>query len=293
MDYLHIIMIWILFIILIAGYAIAKICVSKTLISENVDFINNFIQKKKNYLIKNNVNMNISLYLGFMVITPIILGVLLYILTKNAILTVLISVAALLTPEGIIIILKQQANKDFENRYARSLEQLAASLRAGLSISQAVQEVADNKFIHESMRRKYRELSSDLQMGISVSNAFKRFADSTTSQDAHDVALAIDIQNDVGGHETEAIMSIAKDIHDRIMLRREVKSLFSGTMSMVYIMDFLPIGIVIFLCISDRNYISFYFSNLIHMIILIIIVSCCIVGSVINHAKLSKIMKGV
>lgn len=293
MDYVHIIMAWVVCVLLIASYFIAKVCVSQSRMSDDVDFINAFLHKKEDMISKNNINMKISTYMMFMIITPICFAVTTYILSKSAVFTVLIATASFLTPEGIILIMKQRANKEFENRYARSLEQLASSLKAGLTIYQSVQEVADNKFVHESMRMKYQKLSSDLQMGISVSEAFKHFAEGTMSQDAKDVALAIDIQNEVGGHEAEVILSIAKEIHDRIMLRREVKSLFSGTSSMVYIMDFLPLLIFLFLCISDVNYIAFYFSDALHIGILMAIVSFCVIGSIINHTKLSNIMKGV
>lgn len=292
MDYLHIIMLWFLFIALICIYLVARICTTKNLVSDDLDFFNAFILKTKNKLENNDISMKTSSYFAIMFLAPLVVGIAVYVASKNAVLTVILASASFLTPEGIILIMKQKSTKDFEDRYARSLEQLASSLRAGLSISQAVQEVANNKFIHESIRAKYRRLSSDLQMGISVSDAFQRFADHSNSQDARDVAIAIDVQNEVGGHEAETIMSIAKDIHDRIMLRREIKSLFSGTSSMVYMMDFIPIGIIVFLCLTDASYISFYFSNTVYSAILIIIVVMCLVGSYINHSKLKKILKG-
>lgn len=90
--------------------------------------------------------------------------------------------------------------KKFEERYARSLEQLSSSLRAGMSIMQAVGDVSACVFVHESIRRKYALLSSDLRMGVPIEDAFLRFAEGTDSQDAKDVAAAIAIQNEVGGH---------------------------------------------------------------------------------------------
>ncbi len=76
------------------------------------------------------------------------------------------------------------------------------------------------------MRKKYATLSSDLIMGIPVAEAFQRFANGTNSQDAEDVALAIDIQNEIGGHEADVIRDISNNIYARIMLRREVNSIF-------------------------------------------------------------------
>lgn len=292
MESLHIIMCWAGFVFLIAAYLIARVCVSTSRVAEEEDIINHFIRKKELNLRKNELSMKISTYMAVLICSPIIIGVLCYIATQNALFTVILSVAGFFVPEGIVYFMKYKANREFEERYARSLEQLASSLKAGMTILQAVQEVAENKFIHESIREKYRKMSTDLQMGISVTEAFKNFAEGTANQDATDVAVAIDIQNEVGGHEAEVIMSIAKDIHDRIMLRHEIKSLFSGTSSMVYIMDVLPILVIVFLSITNASYLKFYTSSPLNMGLFCVIIVFCVTGSIINHAKLAKIMKG-
>ena len=52
-------------------------------------------------------------------------------------------------------------------------------MESGSSILNAVNEVANCAFLHESMRKKYATLSSDLIMGIPVAEAFLRFANGT------------------------------------------------------------------------------------------------------------------
>ena len=129
------------------------------------------------------------------------------------------------TPRGIVALIAYDNQKKFEERYAKSLRQLSASLEAGSSILNAVTEVSACPFLHDTIRKKYAKLSSDLMMGVSVTDAFKSFAEGTNSQDAEDVALAIDVQNAVGGHEADVIRDISNNIYSRIMLRRETKSI--------------------------------------------------------------------
>ena len=64
-------------------------------------------------------------------------------------------------------------------------------------------------------------------MGISTEEAFQRFADRTGSPDAQDVAAAISMQMRVGGSEAKIMESIATNIQDRIMLRKEIQSVFA------------------------------------------------------------------
>lgn len=287
----HIIAMYVFFVILIAAYFISKVVTKQSAIAYETDFINDFLARKTDKLGKSDTGMSIGTYLLIMAIAPIICGIVGYIATKNPIFSVIVMVAGVLTPEGVVLFLEQRVNKDFEEKYARSLEQLASSLRAGMTILQAVREVANNKFIADNIRDRYSKLNADLTMGIPIAEAFKNFADTTNSQDAKDVATAIDIQNEIGNHEAEVIMSIADDIHERIMLRKEVKSLFSGTKSMVIIMDFIPLGIIVFLSASNSTYSSFYFESVLHLALILTLVASCLIGSILNHLKMNKIIK--
>lgn len=73
------------------------------------------------------------------------------------------------------------------------------------------------------MQKCFAKLSADLQMGLPVSEAFQRMADDCGNEDAQDVALAIAVQDTVGGHEADVVLSIAKNIEERIMMRRKLK----------------------------------------------------------------------
>lgn len=293
MGAIHIVVLMVVFIFMLAAYFIAKEITATSKISNEQDFINKVIIKKEKELTEQNVPISIEIYLKILLIAPVALGTLFFIFTENGILSVLIGIAGFILPEGIVKIMIHDANKKFEERFARSLEQMSSSLRAGMSISQAVEDVAQCKFVHETMRRKYAKISSDLQMGISVSEAFARFAEGTNSEDAKDVAIAIDVQSEVGGHEAEAIEEISANIQDRIMLRREIKSIFSGTSSMVWMMDFIGPLVIIWFGLSNKEYIDTYFSNPGYFILFIIFIVMMGIGSVLNHRTIRKISKGV
>ena len=162
-----------------------------------------------------------------------------------------------------------------------------------MSIMQAVNDVASCSFIHESIRKKYREMGMALKMGVPINVAFMNFAKGTGSPDAEDVALAVSIQNEVGGREADAIKAIASNIHDRIMLRKEVKSIFAGTTTMVYMFDILPFIVMAWFSISNRSYSEVYFSNITYTLLFFILVSLTLLGSVMAHRALRKVQKQV
>lgn len=292
MGFIHIIVLIVFSIFLFALYFVVRTHNKSVQLGRRGDFISDYIQKKTTELKKKNISMSVDTYFKIMMIAPVAIGIVVYAGTVQPVAAVVAALLGLLLPEAVVAYMRYDMDRKFEERYARSLEQLGASLRAGLSIRRAVEDVAECKFVHETMRARYAKLSSDLQMGLTVGEAFQRFADGTNSQDAADVALAIDVQNTVGGHEAEVIMEVAKDIRNRIMLRREIKSIFSSTSSMVWMMDFLAPGIILWFLFANRNYVEIYFSSPVYMALFIIFLGLISIGIIINHTILKKIRKG-
>lgn len=292
MSYIHIIVLFEIFIFLIALYFIMKIHMKNSRISIEKDFIDMYIESIEKMIEKAGVSLSIKTYLIILIVAPLITGIIVYFLSQNAVFSVLIGAFGLFTPRGIVALIAYDNQKKFEERYAKSLRQLSASLEAGSSILNAVTEVSACPFLHDTIRKKYAKLSSDLMMGVSVTDAFKSFAEGTNSQDAEDVALAIDVQNAVGGHEADVIRDISNNIYSRIMLRRETKSILTDTTIMVRVFDILPYIIIIGFTMLNKQFIEIYFSNPVYVLVYIGLLVTPLIGSLLNHRTIKKIKKG-
>lgn len=292
MSYIHIIVLFEIFIFLIALYFIMKIHMKNSRISIEKDFIDMYIESIEKMIEKAGVSLSIKTYLIILIVAPLITGIIVYFLSQNAVFSVLIGAFGLFTPRGIVALIAYDNQKKFEERYAKSLRQLSASLEAGSSILNAVTEVSACPFLHDTIRKKYAKLSSDLMMGVSVTDAFKSFAEGTNSQDAEDVALAIDVQNAVGGHEADVIRDISNNIYSRIMLRRETKSILTDTTIMVRVFDILPYIIIIGFTMLNKQFIEIYFSNPVYVLVYIGFLVTPLIGSFLNHRTIKKIKKG-
>lgn len=292
MSYIHIIVLFEIFIFLIALYFIMKIHMKNSRISIEKDFIDMYIESIEKMIEKAGVSLSIKTYLIILIVAPLITGIIVYFLSQNAVFSVLIGAFGLFTPRGIVALIAYDNQKKFEERYAKSLRQLSASLEAGSSILNAVTEVSACPFLHDTIRKKYAKLSSDLMMGVSVTDAFKSFAEGTNSQDAEDVALAIDVQNAVGGHEADVIRDISNNIYSRIMLRRETKSILTDTTIMVRVFDILPYIIIIGFTMLNKQFIEIYFLNPVYVLVYIGFLVTPLIGSLLNHRTIKKIKKG-
>lgn len=292
MSYIHIIVLFEIFIFLIALYFIMKIHMKNSRISIEKDFIDMYIESIEKMIEKAGVSLSIKTYLIILIVAPLITGIIVYFLSQNAVFSVLIGAFGLFTPRGVVALIAYDNQKKFEEWYAKSLRQLSASLEAGSSILNAVTEVSACPFLHDTIRKKYAKLSSDLMMGVSVTDAFKSFAEGTNSQDAEDVALAIDVQNAVGGHEADVIRDISNNIYSRIMLRRETKSILTDTTIMVRVFDILPYIIIIGFTMLNKQFIEIYFSNPVYVLVYIGFLVTPLIGSLLNHRTIKKIKKG-
>lgn len=292
MSYIHIIVLFEIFIFLIALYFIMKMHMKNSRISKEKDFIDMYIESIEKMIEKAGVSLSIKTYLIILIVAPLITGIIVYFLSQNAVFSVLIGAFGLFTPRGVVALIAYDNKKKFEERYAKSLRQLSASLEAGSSILNAVTEVSACPFLHDTIRKKYAKLSSDLMMGVSVTDTFKSFAEGTNSQDAEDVALAIDVQNAVGGHEADVIRDISNNIYSRIILRRETKSILTDTTIMVRVFDILPYIIIIGFTMLNKQFIEIYFSNPVYVLVYIGFLVTPLIGSLLNHRTIKKIKKG-
>ena len=161
-----------------------------------------------------------------------------------------------------------------------------------MTIQQSVKNVADNVFVHNSIRNGFKQIDSDLQVGVSTASAFQRFADDTGSQDAQDVASAIAMQVSVGGSEAKVIETIANNIQTRIAMRREIKSMFAETRILITFMDIMPFFILMLLGLFSPALISPYFDSVWMTLVLVAILLITLVGSVFVRRRLRNSQMG-
>lgn len=288
--------IFILIFISAMGFAIAAILAIRSkksrLSIDDRDFIDIAIQTKKK-AIENKVGcMSWKTYVLLLFICPISLCVLSLLFINPKSLSIVFAAFGVFIPE---LIIRRQIKKNaikFAENYAASLRTLAAALSAGRSVEQAIEDVSNNVFIDEHIKNCYKQMSSDIKVGISIEKAFERFAETTGSEDAKDVAAAMNLQLKVGGSESLVISSVSQNIYDRIITRKEIKGYFAGVDVFNNLMDYLPWGVVIFLFIASPQYMKPYLESGTLTLTLVCIMTFTTVGSFIIRRKINK-AKGV
>lgn len=247
----------------------------------NDDPFDSLISAFKEHLKRHGSNLSASTYLtiGLFGFTGVM--VLLLMLGMSTWIAIIGGMVGFLVPEIFMRVIGKRRQKQFENRYAQALQQMAASLRSGLTIQQSVADLCKSPFIHESVKSSFRQIDADLTVGISVKEAFMKAANTLNSEDAMDVALSLSLQNELGGSEAKVVETVARNISNRILLRREIKSLFADTNITIITMDILPLLIIFGLIMGSPHYIELFFQTPSMTALFVGIVLFTLVGSVV------------
>lgn len=255
------------------------------------DFLAIISSRKQRMLARQPWSMKYSTYKTVALASAIAFAVIGYFATRNIILMLLLSCLGLFVPEIIVRIKSSSSKAEFEERYATSLKQLVAGIKSGLSVHQAVESVCSSPFIHDSIKKEYKLLNADLKLGLPIHEAFERFAERIDSEDAKDVAIAMRMQANVGGRESLTIEAVSKNISERIMLRKEIKTMFAGSNMTVLAMDISPYLIVLFMYVSVPGYLVPFFESTSMLLIFIALMIFMGIGSIVVHNKIARMKK--
>ena len=142
----------------------------------------------------------------------------------------------------------------FNNQLADTLQLMAGSLSAGLSLAQSVDTVVREG--RDPMAGEFRRALVETRLGIEIEDALTGVADRMKSVDFEWVVMAIRIQREVGGNLSELLNKVAETIREREYLQRQVKTLSAEGRLSVWILGGLPPGFMAYLALANPTYLE-------------------------------------
>lgn len=279
-------------ILCLALLVIFKLQEQKTVLNTKKDFLQTAYDNKKRSINANTSPITFKMYALMICVVPIGLFVFAWIVLNDPLIGIVLGIIGLFIPDLIVSITGNTHQKKFEERYMKAIKALAAGLESGLSIQQSVDEVIANRFIHESIKEGFRQIASDIKIGIPIATAFQTYADNNKSNDARDLASAIAMQTEVGGREAKVVENIANNIRSRMMVRKEIKNIFTDTTLMVNAMEIIPFLAIVFMYFGAREIIQPFFESTFMLIIFFSIIAFMLIGSIIIRRMVVKAKEG-
>jgi len=187
------------------------------------------------------------------------LGLLLLVLTRNAILVWLGVLVGFVGPRIFVKRTKVKRVQKFNSQIGDSLVVMSNSLRAGFSFLQAMEMVAREMPapISDEFNRTLREMNLGTPTEEALLNLNKRIE----SEDLDLVITAVLIQRQVGGNLSEILDGISHTIRERIRIKGEIKTLTAQGRISGIIVGALPVVIGLVLAVINPTYIGSLFTN--------------------------------
>ena len=187
---------------------------------------------------------------------------------------------ALLAPLGAKILLDVRTSSRraaFADQLDDSLSLLAGGLRAGHSLLRSVDAVAAETDSPTS--DEFARVINETRVGRDIGDALDGTAERMRSEDFRWVAQAIAINREVGGNLADVFDQVGATIRERSQIRRQVKSLSAEGRLSAIVLIALPVGVFLFLLLTQPSYFAGFFTSILGIIALIAAVVLLIVGS--------------
>lgn len=223
------------------------------------------------------VRISVATWLAIRVVAALVLSVIIGLLLGNVWIGLAIGIILGWFVSGVWLSSRESARRrQFETELPDFLMLMASSLRAGLSVQQALDSAASEGTGEVS--RQIRRAMSEVQMGSTVEDSLLRVSDRMQNDDLKWTVTALAIQREVGGNLSNILDTAAATVKSRFELRREVRTLSAEGRLSGWVLAALPIGLFAYMLVANRDYVSFFWTTTIGVVSLIVICVLFIVG---------------
>jgi tight adherence protein B len=156
------------------------------------------------------------------------------------------------------------------------LQMMSGSLRAGYSLLQGVEAVAQE--VDDPMGRELRRVLVEARLGRVLEDAMDDMAERMGSRDFGWAVMAVRIQREVGGNLAELLSTVAETMIARERLRREVHALTAEGRISAIILGLLPVGLGVIMYGINPSYMNVLFHDSFGQVLLIGSILLALVG---------------
>ena len=169
----------------------------------------------------------------------------------NVVAGIILGVLGFIFPLMGIRHLRKKRVKKFDRQLVDSLVQMAAAFKAGLTLPQAVENVA--REMPPPIGQEFDLLVKELKLGVSVEESLENLAGRVGSEDLELVVTSTNVSRKLGGNMAEMFDIIASTIRERFRLEGKIQSLVAQGKMQAWVVGMMPLvlGLVLNHCRPD------------------------------------------
>jgi len=138
-----------------------------------------------------------------------------------------------------------------EERFADAVGALAAAVRSGASLTQAIRYAATEAV--PPVRDDLGTVVEQLDTGIALDRALRSWSSTRPTANVELVVGALELHRRSGGDLPTVLDQVVGTIRDRVSIAREVRSLTAQARMSAWILGLLPVGFFGFLWLTSRR----------------------------------------
>lgn len=193
------------------------------------------------------------------VVGPIGAGILGFILTQNWMVAGGFAVVGLIVPFIVIKQLENARRRKFANQLIDGLMVLSSSLKAGLSLLQAFESLAEE--MPPPISQEFTLVIRQIQMGVSLETALYNMKKRMHVDELDMVVTSIMVARETGGNLTEILTQVSTTIRERNRLIGRVNALCIQAKLQGIIMSILPVVFGIFVYKVDTRFFDMFLQD--------------------------------
>ena len=183
---------------------------------------------------------------------PVGAGLLAFLLVKSVIVALVAAAVGILLPDFLVKHAKAARKQRFQNQLVDALFVLSSSLRAGLSMTQAFEQLATE--MGPPASEEFGLVIKAHRLGRSLEHALEALNERMRSEELRLITTAVLLSRETGGDVTGIIAQLITTIRERKKLKDKVSTLTIQGRFQAYIMSALPILFAFFVKSFNPNY---------------------------------------
>ncbi len=154
---------------------------------------------------------------------------------------------------------KQQRQKRFAEQLPDALTMIARSLRAGHSLTSAVELVSQE--LPDPTCGLFSIAYEQQQLGMRIAESLETLLAKIDSIDLHFFVTIIRINSETGGNLAEILEKLAETIRSRLQIRRQVKVYTAEGRMSGYVLVLLPVFVFVAFYVKNPAYMEVFFTE--------------------------------
>ncbi len=168
-------------------------------------------------------------------------------------------VVGFFVPRTYVNIRKRRRLNAFNDQLGDCINLLANSLRAGFSIVQSMETVAEQ--LPNPIAAEFHRVTQEIALGLHYEEALNNMLRRVPSDDLDLMITAINIQARIGGNLAEILDTIGHTIRERVRIKGEIRVLTAQQRISGYILALLPVILGLILYLLNKQYIGRMFTE--------------------------------